>query len=63
MIIFRKETVKFAKGEEVLAMWSPYQKYPATIQAVLANGMGLLCLKPVFCLLLWRDKKSVNFNF
>ncbi|KAL0276895.1 UNVERIFIED_CONTAM: hypothetical protein PYX00_004362 [Menopon gallinae] len=32
-----KETVKFVKGEEVLAMWSPYQKYPATIQAVLAN--------------------------
>lgn len=22
-----------------MAMWSPYQKYPATIQAVLANGM------------------------
>lgn len=21
-----------------MAMWSPYQKYPATIQAVLANG-------------------------
>ncbi|KAK6618750.1 hypothetical protein RUM43_013141 [Polyplax serrata] len=32
-----KEHVKFAKGEEVMAMWSPYQKYPATIQAVLAN--------------------------